>query len=183
MRLPIKMKIAALACSLFVTACTTTPVASPTPYKSAVTKEGYGYSSVQLTDNEYRVLFKATDRTPADVIQQYALRRAAELANKHNYEWLTIVKTDVDKKPVMARAVTHSTDEPQPFATNQQCTMSGCTEVAQPAPGQGQNTVTQTQINDVYFSILVRMSNTQGSLGKNAMSVTEILADQVDNVK
>lgn len=98
MRLPIKMKIAALACSLFVTACTTTPVASPTPYKSAVTKEGYGYSSVQLTDNEYRVLFKATDRTPADIIQQFALRRAAELANKHNYEWLAVIKTDVDKK-------------------------------------------------------------------------------------
>ncbi|WP_282146280.1 CC0125/CC1285 family lipoprotein [Alteromonas stellipolaris] len=183
MRLPTKMKIAALACSLFVTACTTNPIASPTPYKSAVTKEGYGYSSVQLTDNEYRVLFKATDRTPADVIQQFALRRAAELAKKHNYEWLAIVKTDVDKKAVMARAVTHNTDEPQPFATNQQCTMSGCTEVAQPVPGQGQNTVTQTQINDVYFSILVRMSNTQGSLGKNVMSVEEILANQADNAK
>ncbi|MGK0501771.1 MAG: hypothetical protein ACJARF_000530, partial [Alteromonadaceae bacterium] len=57
------------------------------------------------------------------------------------------------------------------------------TEVAEPAPGQGQNTVTQTQINDIYFSVLVRMSNTQSSLGKNAISVTEILADQVDKVK
>ncbi|MDO6567661.1 hypothetical protein Q4561_11385 [Alteromonas sp. 1_MG-2023] len=183
MRLPIKMTIAAVACSLFITACSTTPTATPTPYKSAVTTEGYGYSSVQLTDNEYRVLFKATDRTPADIIQQYALQRAAEIAKKQNYNWLAIVKTDVDKRPVMARAVSHGTEKPKPFPTNQQCTMSGCSEVAQPMPIQGQNTVTETQINDVYFSIMVRMSNTQGSLGKNELSVDKILAEQADNVK
>jgi len=171
---------AVLFCGLLISACTTTPIASPTPYKQARANDGYGYSSVQLTNSEYRVLFKATDRTPADIVQQYALRRAAEIAKQNNYAWLAIVKTHVDKKPVTARAMSVNTDTVEPFSANQQCTMSGCSEVAQPMPSQGQAKIETLQINDVYFSILVRMGPTLTGLGKNALSVDKILANRAD---
>jgi len=173
---------AALVFTLVLGACSTTPSATPTPYKAAKSKESYGYSSVQLSDNEYRVLFKATDRTPADIIQQYSLQRAAEIAKQNNYSWLTIIKTDVEKKPTIARTITPA-KKPEPFSSDKQCTMSGCNEIAEPMSKPKPKNIKQTQINDVYVSILVKMGNSQESLGKHAMSVNKILAGDIDEAK
>jgi len=82
------------AFSLAIVGCSWTPVAAPTPYKSASTKAAYGYSSEKISENEYKILFKATDKTPADKVQQYALYRAAEIAQKQGFTYLAIVKTN-----------------------------------------------------------------------------------------
>ena len=173
----------ALICGLVLFGCTTTPTATPTPYKAAKSKDDYGYSSKKLSDNEYRVLFKATDRTPADMIQQYSLQRAAELAKQNNYGWVSIIKTDIEKKPTLARVVTTSKEKPEPFSNDQPCTMSGCNEMGQAAPGQNVTKIKQTQINDVYYSILVKMGITPEAAGKQALSVDKILAGNVDEAK
>ncbi|WP_246223153.1 CC0125/CC1285 family lipoprotein [Alteromonas profundi] len=163
-----------LCICISLTACSNTPSALPTPYKAAKNKDGYGYSSVQLSNNEFRVLFKATDKTPADMVQQYVLQRASELAEKQGFSHLAIIKTDIEKRPVEARRITQE-NAPQPTFTNdQQCTMSGCQQVAEPMPGQTQSNVEKTLINDVYYSILVRMANTSQALGKNAIKVSDI---------
>lgn len=167
-------KPASMAAVLALTACSTTPVAVPTPYKAAVTKEGYGYSSVQLSDNEYRVLFKATDETPADKVQEYALQRAGQIAMKQGYQYLAIVKTNVDKRPIEARRFITEPSSPATFTQDQQCTMSGCSQVAQPTAAEGQNSVQSTMINDIYYSIVVRMANAKEGLGKNVMAVGDI---------
>lgn len=166
--------------SLAMVGCSSTPVATPTPYKSASTKAAYGYSSEKISDSEYKVLFKATDKTPADKVQQYALYRAAEIAQKQGFNYLAIVKTNVDKKPILAREVVAKNDEPVAFQTDRQCTMSGCDEVAQPMAVPSSNDVVKTQINDIYFTIDVKMANDKASLGKNAFTVIEVLSEPLE---
>ncbi len=166
--------------SLAMVGCSSTPVATPTPYKSASTKAAYGYSSEKVSESEYKVLFKATDKTPADKVQQYALYRAAEIAQKQGFNYLAIVKTNVDKKPILAREVVAKNDEPVAFQTDRQCTMSGCDEVAQPMAVPSSNDVVKTQINDIYFTIDVKMANDKASLGKNAFTVTEVLSEPLE---
>ncbi len=166
--------------SLAIVGCSSTPVATPTPYKSASTKAAYGYSSEKISESEYKVLFKATDKTPADKVQQYALYRAAEIAQKQGFNYLAIVKTNVDKKPILAREVVAKNDEPVAFQTDRQCTMSGCDEVAQPMAVPSSNDVVKTQINDIYFTIDVKMANDKASLGKNAFTVIEVLSEPLE---
>ncbi|BFT30010.1 hypothetical protein D210916BOD24_11860 [Alteromonas sp. D210916BOD_24] len=173
----------AIALGLTLSGCSSTPVAAPTPYKSATSKAGYGYSSEKVQENEYKVLFKATDKTPADKVQQYALYRAAEIAQNQGYSHLTIVKTTVDKKPVLAREVMAVNEKPAPFQTDKQCTMSGCDEVAQPMAVPSSNEVVNTHINDVYFTIHVKMAKDPASLGKNAFVVTDILSESIERKK
>ena len=165
------------AFSLAIVGCSSTPVAAPTPYKSANTKAAYGYSSEKIAENEYKILFKATDKTAADKVQQYALYRAAEIAQKQGFTYLAIVKTNVDKKPVIAREIMANNKESVAFQTNTQCTMSGCDEVAQPMAVPSSNDVVKTQINDIYFTINVKMANDKIQLGKSAFSVLDILSE------
>lgn len=166
--------------SLAMVGCSSTPVATPTPYKSASTKAAYGYSSEKISESEYKVLFKATDKTPADKVQQYALYRAAEIAQKQGFNYLAIVKTNVNKKPILAREVVAKNEEPVAFQTDRQCTMSGCDEVAQPMAVPSSNDVVKTQINDIYFTIDVKMANDKASLGKNAFTVIEVLSEPLE---
>lgn len=163
--------------SLAIVGCSSTPVAAPTPYKSANSKTAYGYSSEKVSENEYKILFKATDKTPADKVQQYALYRAAEIAQEQGYSYLTVLKTNVDKKPVIAREVMAGKEKPAVFQTDRQCTMSGCNEVAQPMATSNSSDVVKTRINDIYFTINVRVSKDKASLGKSAFSVQEVLAE------
>ena len=53
--------IITVALGLTLSGCSTTPVAAPTPYKSASTKAGYGYSSEKIQENEYKILFSAKE--------------------------------------------------------------------------------------------------------------------------
>lgn len=166
--------------SLAIVGCSSTPVAAPTPYKSAGSKAAYGYSSEKVSGSEFKVLFKATDKTPADKVQQFALYRAAEIAQKQGFTYLAIVKTNIDKKPVIAREIMASKEKPVPFQTDRQCTMSGCDEVAQPMAVPSSNDVVKTQINDIYFTIDVKMANDKASLGKNAFTVIEVLSEPLE---
>ena len=165
---------------LAIVGCSSTPVAAPTPYKSAGSKAAYGYSSEKVSGNEFKVLFKATDKTPADKVQQFALYRAAEIAQKQGFTYLAIVKTNIDKKPVIAREIMASKEKPVPFQNDRQCTMSGCDEVAQPMAVPNSNDVVKTQINDIYFTIDVKMANDKASLGKNAFTVIEVLSEPLE---
>lgn len=175
--------ICALLTSSLLTACSSVPSAAPTPYKEASGKQGYGFSSVQLTETQYRVLFKATEATPADLVQEYSLLRAAEIASEQGFRYIAVLKTDVDKKPVVARKrVNESATDI--FPPDQQCTMSGCTEPARATPVPSNDVTIETGVYDnVYYSILVRMGNDKVSTGANAMEVKSILASRPDNTK
>lgn len=167
-----------LATAITVSACSTLPSTAPTPYQSAKLSDGYGYSSMQLSENEYRVMFKATEKTPADLVQEYTLYRAAEIADDTGFDWVAVVKTDVEKKAGKAKTLVRDKAKPMPsLPSEQQCTMSGCTEVAQPFPQtDGSMTVEETATNDVYYSIMVRMGNASQGSAPNALLIKEILS-------
>ncbi|QJR82307.1 hypothetical protein CA267_016900 [Alteromonas pelagimontana] len=166
---------------LMVAACSSLPSVAPTPYQSAKTFNGYGYSSVQLSDNEYRVMFKATDETPADKVQEYTLYRSAELAKERGYSWVAIVKTDVEKKGTIGKTVTRSRNEPKPpVMKDEQCTMSGCSEIVQPLNTGTEMSVETKPMNDIYYSVMVRMGANKVSTGNNAFAVDEILSTKPD---
>ena len=163
-----------------LSACSSIPSATPTPYQQATGKTGYGYSSVQLSENEYRVLFKATNATPADLVQQYTILRAAELAKEQNYKYLAIVKTDIEKKSSLGRRVVKDQDG-QVFPPEEQCTMSGCTEPGQVNQAADNDVTVETEpMENVFYSILVRLGNSREGTGDRALLVDDILAERPD---
>lgn len=50
----------------------------------------YGYSERKLTETRYRVSFTGSSRTPVDLVQDYALLRAAELTVQKDYDWFEV---------------------------------------------------------------------------------------------
>lgn len=72
---------------LLLSACS-----SQSAYRAAQ-DSGYGYSEQQISDNYYRVSFKARgdDRGKA---RTYAMRRASELTQARGYDWFVIVQND-----------------------------------------------------------------------------------------
>ncbi|MEW9796561.1 CC0125/CC1285 family lipoprotein [Alteromonas sp. CYL-A6] len=166
-----------------MSACTMVPSAGPTPYKAATGEQGYGYSSEQLSESRYRVVFKATESTPADLVQQFSLLRAAEIAQDKGFTYLAVLKTDVEKKAAIGRKVVDASNSAV-FPPEQQCTMSGCTEPARATPVQDNTVTVQTgPMENVYYSIVVSMAKDKVSAGTNALSVQAILADRPDRKK
>ncbi|MCU7555858.1 hypothetical protein OCL06_14805 [Alteromonas sp. ASW11-19] len=173
----IQLVSCSLAAMLTLGGCSTTSSPGPTPYQAAKTENAYGYSSVQLSDSEYRILFKASENTPADLVQQYTVLRGAEIAKRQGYDWLTVVKTDIQRKKSTAKKIVRKEGrEGHVFPPEQQCTMSGCQEVGQPFDGPvGEVEVDNVPTKDVYYSILVRFGDSQVSTDGNALRVSEVL--------
>ena len=185
LRKPVRFsgKVSSLLCaaafSCFLSACSSVPDAAPTPYQAASGGKGYGFSPVQLSDTEYRVMFRATEATDAAMVQEYTLYRAAEIAQKNNYDWLTLVKTDVERKNTLGKRIVKADNAKQvqpAVMQEEQCTMSGCNEVAQPFPGQSGMTTEQEVMQDVYYSIVVRFSTVSPQDMKRSFEVTDLLA-------
>jgi len=77
--------LVSLVSSLMV-ACAT----SGTAYTVASKRGDYGYSERKLTETRYRVSFTGNSNTPVDLVQDYALLRAAELTVQKNHDWFEI---------------------------------------------------------------------------------------------
>ena len=79
MRLPNIFLAGALALGL--AACV-----GPTPYQPMAPERG-GYTEQRLSENQYRVVFAGNERTPPAQVEQFLLRRAAELTVQAGYDW------------------------------------------------------------------------------------------------
>ncbi|MFQ5562583.1 MAG: hypothetical protein ACE5FO_03345 [Parvularculaceae bacterium] len=66
----------------------------PTQYAAADAK-GYGFSETRVEQNRYRVVYRGGGGVPADVVESYALRRAAELTLAGGYDWFRVVGRDL----------------------------------------------------------------------------------------
>ena len=66
-----------------------------TNYQAADSK-GYGYSDQRVEQDRYRVTFAGDGATPAEAVEDYALRRAAELARANGYDWFRVVGRSID---------------------------------------------------------------------------------------
>ena len=86
----------ALAAVLAVTllaACETGPV-----YKPRAAGETVGYTDLQLSPNRYRVTFSATSATKREDVENYLLRRAAEVTLAAGYTHFVFDQRDTEAK-------------------------------------------------------------------------------------
>jgi hypothetical protein len=74
----IRIFVFAAACALMA-ACAT----SPPPYAAATGPNGAGYSETQIENNRYFVTYRAAGASDAQLLQDYALLRAADLTLQH----------------------------------------------------------------------------------------------------
>lgn len=89
---PFIQLVVALAFGAGLSACV-----SPTPYRAASTDgTGFGYTSIKLTDQLYRIRFLGTRRTPHRWVDAFLLYRAAEVAREANAPAFQIVEGQVD---------------------------------------------------------------------------------------
>lgn len=72
------------------TAALSACASSSTQYVVAEDEGDYGYSERKLTETRYRVSFTGSSGTPIELIQDYALLRAAELTVQKNYDWFEV---------------------------------------------------------------------------------------------
>ena len=82
------------AAVLALAACAT---AVGTAYAPADSK-GYGYAETRIEADRYRVSFAGDGATPPNVVEDYALLRAAELAVENGYDWFRVIGRTVDEE-------------------------------------------------------------------------------------
>lgn len=67
-----------------------------TAYGPADSK-GYGYTETRIEADRYRIVFAGDGATPPNVVEDYALLRAAELAIENGYDWFRVVGRSMDQ--------------------------------------------------------------------------------------
>jgi hypothetical protein len=88
MKRPILAAFAAFA----LVACETP---QPTVYQPAGGPQGVGFSELRIEPGRYRVTFHAGPGAPPVQAQDYALRRAADLAVAEGYDWFRVYGRDM----------------------------------------------------------------------------------------
>ncbi len=85
---------ALLALGLIVlAACETGPI-----YKPKAPGEHVGYTDERLAENRYRVTFSGTSSTPREEVEDYLLRRAAEVTQAAGYTHFVFDTRDTEAK-------------------------------------------------------------------------------------
>ena len=86
--------ILAAAAAAMLVACAT---AIGTAYGPADSK-GYGFTETRIEADRYRVAFAGDGATSQQLVEDYALLRAAELALENGYDWFRVVGKGVEAK-------------------------------------------------------------------------------------
>lgn len=63
--------------------------AGPLAYGSADGK-GFGYADQKIEDDRYRVTYRGSGGMPPEQVEDYALRRSAEIALQNGYDWFRV---------------------------------------------------------------------------------------------
>jgi hypothetical protein len=77
---------------LLLAGCATGPVYAPLDGRT------YGYSDQQLAQNRYRIMFTGTVSTPRPEVEDYLLRRAAEVTLNAGYAAFVFTSRDTESK-------------------------------------------------------------------------------------
>ncbi|MDP5131022.1 MAG: hypothetical protein NWQ54_09060 [Paraglaciecola sp.] len=129
---------------------------SSAPSYRAAKGNGFGYAEQQISDNYYRVTFKARGDDQA-ATKAYALRRAAELTAQQGYDWFVLVDKETLKERETAAnsqlGVTYQRD------IEQKCTLFGCRTrtVNRPSYEAGVGVGVSTSREHVEVALEVRM--------------------------
>jgi hypothetical protein len=82
---------------LFAFALALAACATPTPYQAAVGERGYGYVEQAIEANRLRLSFRGNSLTDRQVVEDYLLYRAAELALARGADHFILVERAVDE--------------------------------------------------------------------------------------
>lgn len=82
---------------VFVAAALLAACASTPTYAPAATANGPGYSETQIESNRYFVSYRAGSPADAQLIQDYALLRAAELTLQRGHDWFIVDRRTLDE--------------------------------------------------------------------------------------
>ena len=78
------------ASALGLAACS----ATPTPYQSL--GDNGGYSDQRIESDRFSVTFQGNSATPRDVVEEYALFRAAEVTLENGYDHFKVVSREIE---------------------------------------------------------------------------------------
>ena len=88
------MRMILLTAIIALTGCAT---AIGTSYGPADDK-GFGYQDSKIESDRFRVAFSGDGATPPDLVEDYALLRAAELTIANNHDWFRVVSRNVSRE-------------------------------------------------------------------------------------
>ncbi|HWA92425.1 MAG TPA: hypothetical protein VG889_20475 [Rhizomicrobium sp.] len=69
-----------------------------TPYAPRTEAHSTGYSDKQLAENRYRVSFRGNSATTREEVEDYLLRRSAEVTLGAGYKWFVFDQRDTKKR-------------------------------------------------------------------------------------
>ncbi|UTA48745.1 hypothetical protein L1F30_04175 [Simiduia sp. 21SJ11W-1] len=142
-----KTLITAVLISLALAGC-----ASHSGYKAA--KGGsYGYSETEISENRYRIDYKAKSRQVSKA-KNYALLRAAELTQEQGFDWFVVVdrETRVEKSE---ERVNTSMQTGQ--TVTKSCGLLGCTTQTRPNTQYGVGVSSSLGTDEAVASLEIRM--------------------------
>jgi hypothetical protein len=86
--------VAVVLLCLGLAACET-----PTVYQAAPRPDAVGYSEFRIEPGRYRVTFQGGDGAQAEQVEDYTMRRAAEIALRDGYDWFEVVDRTGETRP------------------------------------------------------------------------------------
>lgn len=69
----------------------------PTAYGPADEK-GFGYQETRIEEDRYRIVYRGSGGMPPEQVDNYALRRAAELTLANGFDWFRIAVRDITRE-------------------------------------------------------------------------------------
>jgi hypothetical protein len=86
---------APLAAAILAASCVT---AVGTGYQAVGAKQPYGYADQKIEADRYRITFAGDGATPPDVVEDFAMLRAADLAIAGGYDWFRVAARSVNEE-------------------------------------------------------------------------------------
>lgn len=72
---------------------------APTPFQPTGPSQPFGYSSQQMNESTFRILFAANEHTDFTHIESFAHKRAAIIAKQQGFAWYRVVSSTADSLP------------------------------------------------------------------------------------
>ena len=83
--------LVSLGVAMCLAACAAT---GPAAYGPADDR-GFGFEETRIEDDRYRVIYRGSGGMPPEQVEDFALRRAAELALASDYDWFRVVSRNL----------------------------------------------------------------------------------------
>ncbi len=90
-----------------ITLCLLSGCAStaPTPFRPTGPSQPFGYSSQQMNESTFRILFAANEHTDFTQIASFAHKRAEIIAKEQGFAWYRVVSSTADSLPARQATV------------------------------------------------------------------------------